>query len=85
MQFELHLLAPVCNIRIIDSLHKYSPRVCVVFRSSWRLWVRIVVEEPGCCAVDEGAEDLHALYALLCIRGCHLRCYLEVSLVSGWM
>ena len=75
MQLELHLLAPVRNIRIIHSLHKYSPRVCVIFRRSGRFWVRVIVEEPGRCAVDEWAEDLYALYALLSIWGCHLQCY----------
>ena len=83
MQFELHLLAPVCNIRIIDSLHKYSPRVGVIFRRSWWFWVCLVIEEPGSCAVDKWTEYLYAFYALLSIRWCHLRYYLVVLSMLG--
>lgn len=72
MQFKLHLLQPVGNISIIYALHKDCPAMCMIRRCS--LWLRIPdwIKGSGCCAVNEGAERLDALDALLSIaRGSH--------------
>jgi hypothetical protein len=39
-------------------------------RSRW-LGIRLIVEQPRYCAVDEWPVHLRAFYALLVIRRCH--------------
>lgn len=65
MQFKLHLLQPIRNIRIIHPLHKHLPAMRMVGRHALRLWILDWIEWSGRCAEDEGAEDLHAFYAFL--------------------
>jgi len=57
MQLKLDLLTPIRNIRVINALHKHSPRMRVVGGGTFRLWVRLGIEGLCCCAVDEGSED----------------------------
>jgi hypothetical protein len=44
----------------------------VIFWCSWWFGVGLRVEEFGCAAVDEGAEDLDAFEAFLVIWWCHI-------------
>lgn len=67
MQFKLHLFQPVGDIGIIHTLHKDCPAMRMIRRCSLWLWILDWIEGSGCCAVDEGAEGLDALDALLCI------------------
>ncbi len=72
MELKLHFLAPVCDIPVIDPLHEYCPRVCMVRGGSRWLGIRLIVEGLCYCAVDKWPIHLCAFDALLVVWRCHV-------------
>ena len=73
MKFELHLLAPVCDIGIVHPLHKYRPRMRMIRRRTLWFWIQDIIKFFGGGAVNKRAIDLDALDALLIVGWCHVR------------
>jgi hypothetical protein len=72
MELELHFLAPICDIPVIDPLHEYCPRVCMVGGGSRWFGIRLIVEGLCYCAVYEWSIHLCAFHALLVVWRCHV-------------
>ena len=65
MQLELHLLQPVRDIRVIHALNKHRPAMRMICRDTFWFGILDRIEWAGCCAKDEGTQDLYALDAFL--------------------
>ena len=72
MELELHFLAPVCDIPVIDPLHEDCPRVCMVGGGTGWLGIRLIVKGLCDCAVYEWSIHLCAFDALLVVWRCHV-------------
>jgi hypothetical protein len=72
VEFELHFLEPVCDVRVVYALHKDRPRVRVIGGRSLGLRIRDWIERLRGCAKDERSVDLNALHALPSARRSHV-------------
>jgi hypothetical protein len=71
VKLELHPLAPICDICIVDALHEYCPAVRVVLGRPLWFGIRLGIEEFRCAAEDEWAVDLDVSHAFSSVGRCH--------------
>lgn len=77
MQFELHLLKPIRDIRIIHALHENRPRMRMIEGRAIGLRIRNRIERLRYSAKYEWPIYLNPLHALLGVRRRHVGMRLE--------